>query len=1174
MAKGTGGSLDEETLAKLEAFKNELAGQHVSQASSEKSAQEAKASKPASRKSAPKQGGSTARIESGMYSGTTGGVSWKLADSREFGPHAQLVLWPTNGEFGEMDLWDYAPWAHLSPKVVSVVVKPGVKARTLKSFLNGCSHLRHVALSSLDASSVKDMSNAFAGCASLTFLSLSSWKVPRASNLKGMFAGCRSLQMLYLSGWRLEKGIKAEGIFDSCESLTSLDLQDWEDSNALLLKKLAHGAADCEVQTSLKSEKQAGSKAADASELFDIASQDGSKRANYKASGDSVWSGRIGSVAWEIAKPGSGESPGRLTLRPAEGSSGMMGDWSGGYPPWHQNARAIKSVAVEAGVKAATLESAFEDCRQLESADLSKLDVSRVGSMERAFSGCRELKVANLSGWKTSNLVNFEDAFRGEDLERARIDVRGWDSAKSVRKLREVLSEDELQLGLVSDFENWEFSVPLDVVDYGKAGSLVWWLTGADYRRDPWHLYLGASRFLDGTRFSGGLLEDWAIAPWRKHAGSVRKITVGEGVKALSLAYAFSGFERLVHVDLRNLDVSKVKSLSNAFERCACLETVDLSAWDTGSVWVADDMFRGCSSLREISINAWNTSNLESMEAMFSGCAKLQALDISRWDTQSLDNCSRAFEGCRSLASLDLEGWDFGDMRDCAGMFDGCRSMRSLTLPLSKQSAPAILKDALSEVPPEVVEWLHEPPFYPGDKVNFGVMPQEGARPTPIEWTVLESSEAETKMLCSGVVDSCCSGVKSTGMSVEEYEALLTRHFNHFSFSELEKKNAAGEIKVSVPRVGTEIDLLNAVGPDAPPSPWALRRGVGADARGNARWLVYDEGKRSWGCALTIGSSRYGILSDSAEDYREAGLRPVITVPNLKEASSSYRCSYRDLMKKGFGDKFSVGETLLFGNYPQNGSSDPIEWVVADKADGKMLLVSKKVVDTERAANGYASLERWLSEDFFVKAFCAFCSKADGGSWLSNAAYEEDIAECDKYRSLVFPLTHTDYDYYKDIIGIPEASEYAVENGVRVEGGYADWRLFDTWYVGTGRTPKGVRPAIQVEIATGEIVPRVLPQDCDDLSFPYHRPFDGPDFDSAMSESILTQAGYTVRATSELTTAERQGILLDLIKRRVISRDSIIRHLRWCMGIHERHANACARWQEDIDYLRGLWRKD
>ena len=71
-----------------------------------------------------------------------------------------------------------------------------------------------------------------------------------------------------------------------------------------------------------------------------------------------------------------------------------------------------------------------------------------------------------------------------------------------------------------------------------------------------------------------------------------------------------------------------------------------------------------------------------------------------------------------------------------------------------------------------------------------------------------------------------------------------------------------------------------------------------------------------------------------------------------------------------------IGETIRFGNYEQGLGVEPVEWIVLDKQEGKILVISKHSLDsmpyneTLNASDWEkCTLRQWLNGDFYEEAF-------------------------------------------------------------------------------------------------------------------------------------------------------------------------------------------------------------
>lgn len=149
----------------------------------------------------------------------------------------------------------------------------------------------------------------------------------------------------------------------------------------------------------------------------------------------------------------------------------------------------------------------------------------------------------------------------------------------------------------------------------------------------------------------------------------------------------------------------------------------------------------------------------------------------------------------------------------------------------------------------------------------------------------------------------------------------------------------------------------------------------------------------------------------------------------------------------------NVGDTILFGDYEQDGNFDNgkemIEWIVLDKQDGSILVISKYGLDaqaynpsSEEVYWENSSIRSWLNGRFADNSFSRENPSDVLQSTLNNLRYpeqteeEEDLSELimEEYetRDRIFLLSSDELQQY-----FPEednrtclATEYAIENGV------------------------------------------------------------------------------------------------------------------------------------------------
>lgn len=135
-----------------------------------------------------------------------------------------------------------------------------------------------------------------------------------------------------------------------------------------------------------------------------------------------------------------------------------------------------------------------------------------------------------------------------------------------------------------------------------------------------------------------------------------------------------------------------------------------------------------------------------------------------------------------------------------------------------------------------------------------------------------------------------------------------------------------------------------------------------------------------------------------------------------------------------------VGDAVVFGSYEQNGNTadgaETIEWIVLEKQDDKLLLISRYCIDAlpynnERASADWAtsSLNAFLNGEFYANAFsdAEKTSVKEGENGLVTILSAEEATR------------YYEYDSWR----AGAATEYAVSKGARAEDESCWWWLRD-----------------------------------------------------------------------------------------------------------------------------------
>ena len=155
--------------------------------------------------------------------------------------------------------------------------------------------------------------------------------------------------------------------------------------------------------------------------------------------------------------------------------------------------------------------------------------------------------------------------------------------------------------------------------------------------------------------------------------------------------------------------------------------------------------------------------------------------------------------------------------------------------------------------------------------------------------------------------------------------------------------------------------------------------------------------------------------------------------------------------KKDKNPDYKVGETIEFGNYPQeeDGTEKPIEWIVMKNEGNQVLLLSKYVLDVKpyneesKAVTWETSdIRKWLNNEFYTTAF----NKAEKAKIRTSLIKNEDNSMYGTSGGIdtedkVFLLSEKEAEtlFSNDDERIAKATGYAEKSGVYVNEEKAAW---------------------------------------------------------------------------------------------------------------------------------------
>ena len=262
-----------------------------------------------------------------------------------------------------------------------------------------------------------------------------------------------------------------------------------------------------------------------------------------------------------------------------------------------------------------------------------------------------------------------------------------------------------------------------------------------------------------------------------------------------------------------------------------------------------------------------------------------------------------------------------------------------------------------------------------------------------------------------------------------------------------------------------------------------------------AVFVIRDNRNKADTYQKAVQMAQAGNTSDAYRLFRELGSYQDAEQRLSELAAADVLLPYRAAEK---------GSIVSFGHFEQDNDlsngPEPIQWIVLDKMDGQLLLLSASCLKG-MAYNTAAftpvtwetsSLRAWLNEDFFSSAF----TEEEKALILtvSNENPDHSIVETPggrDTRDRVFVLCERDTVIYlndpadQEAVGKAPTTEYAKANGLQTdEEGYASWwlrspgrygdhaacvgNLGDFYYVGLGvkAGDVAIRPAIWIKTGT------------------------------------------------------------------------------------------------------------
>lgn len=340
--------------------------------------------------------------------------------------------------------------------------------------------------------------------------------------------------------------------------------------------------------------------------------------------------------------------------------------------------------------KCKTIGCMFTSCTSLTTLDLSAWDTRSLTDMNQAFQNCTSLTKLNVSGWDVSKVTNMTLAF-AEDRALSSLDLSTWDNS-AVTSMKNVFSMmdslNEVSLGSKFKFVGTSPFLP-DQTGHVAGADGKWYDTDgngyapADVPSNKAMTYY-ASKDLLPQAFAVYSADDQSLNFYKRSGvpsageqfNGKTATAVYTGIETMT-SRPWSGYAPNIKTATVIDDGIRPCKMNSWFNGCYTMTACDLGKLDTSKATDIGSLFDSCSSLTSLNLSGWNTSNITNMSYMFSGCTNLTSIgNLSSWNTSKVTNMRDMFDNCSSLTSLgDLSSWDTSKVTNMRSTFYSCDNL-------------------------------------------------------------------------------------------------------------------------------------------------------------------------------------------------------------------------------------------------------------------------------------------------------------------------------------------------------------------------------------------------------------------------------------------------------------------------------------------------------------------
>ena len=570
------------------------------------------------------------------------------------------------------------------------------------NLFNSCDNLHTVNLSNLSINALASLENLFKGCISLINVSLDGLQAPQLTNIASMFENCSSLEEIDLSGFSDDLITTYSNLFKGCSKLRKADISGFTCKSALSFDNVFANCASLttiitgEMDTSLVTTIQGLFANCSSFEILDISWLNTTSVTNMRSLfngcssltkiifGSNFTTANVTDMGYMFYDAPNVELPlARFDFTAVTNLEGM-------FVRCTQITGDFVMPAITNGL-VTNINYMFSGCSNVETIDLSQVNLSAVTAATDVFTNCPKLKEVKLGTQSLSKISGFIYQFLTSTMEKIDFaNVTGqsiWqaNTSSSHRSWYNNLTKLKYfdygtnYLGVQGPLTLFE-GAPFEYVNYGNFQLNRW----GNYSPSYSSFYAGRPA-LKTVKIHKIYLTDFTMANMFKNDTNLTNIIGLENQDTIgntSVSYLFSGCSSLESMDLSWMNVSSLKTMSYLFNGCTKMHTIDIHGLATRLVTSMSYMFNNCSSLVNLNMSGMDMSALTGITYMFNGCSSLESLDLSEYDfaAAASQSATYMFANMTSLKTLDLSGIKWASNKNVTYMFYNNRSLEKLDI--------------------------------------------------------------------------------------------------------------------------------------------------------------------------------------------------------------------------------------------------------------------------------------------------------------------------------------------------------------------------------------------------------------------------------------------------------------------------------------------------------------